>query len=1027
MRNIPHQLQSPEFRFVRIKNQTKVPFEKEWTTKNNYPWNAPELKDDLEHDENYGVLCGSGGLIVIDVEAASTDLKNIIEKDFPETFKVKTGGGGTHFYYLTDDAQKKVLENNGTHFGEIQGRGSQVVGVNSLHPNGTFYGVLDDKEIAFVKREDINTKLDAFIPKKKETPPPNKDTLFPEDNQLSMANLVNLSGFDKRGDEYQGVHPVHGSTTGMNFCVNPSKNVWHCFRHDCGGSALNYIAMLEGIISCGDDLRGEAYNKTIDAAIKKYGLKLPSDKEKEEAQIFNRLKKLVQEIIIAQTTDSDLTAALITKTSGLKVIEDYGSFLHILEKDYGINTIKARGYINGLEIGRNSVVNLEEISDLPMSEAEIEGLIASIPDGAVAYTKCDKSMTFKQIVRLMNYIWSNYNRLIFLNAPNTEIRGKIINKEWEGRKKIPLAYGTKKELKNDMEERIAYPYTRIFDRRERIVLAQLNIDFFGYRFYDETNQREIILLSEKKLEDEEIENIDSISGMYVDIKDEKTIGSKGILSTYSHLCHVSKTTTRTRNIYIVSTLYSSLSPPTYGHVTTNVVRDFFFPFRHPEWFEKLIIYIIISGKLDYPLHLLIINKGSGGKTTLYERIADIMGIDNEDIWDGEQSTLRSLIPNFKFHPPDCGFLARQKHIGLLDEFFGRQFDEDSLNRASEYATMKTIFEHKHRKGQSGMGSVNVVPTAQFWLNSNPKFGISDISNLQEKADPAFIQRLLIYFMNSEHFDFIEQHRISKYEYPHITRTISNEDFKTWILWCKSFLINVYDKDRIRKMRKNIMNILPVESSVKQGLQDYVDARLDHHMICLLDGITKFRCCCSGIWEKEKFVPNEDDYIELETLMNVLSMSWVSKLNIMEMALDTRVRLLRGMPKEIYHFLRESGGKMLEEDMMKYLMEQYKGKDGEIKIALQQLYDWDVLINNEGYVLTYWMFEKDEHFKEMQEKRKLHHEVLRFIDGFGGNVCFIEEIEAQFGKTQDTTDILKNLMMTGKIKEVEKGGFVPVRH
>jgi hypothetical protein len=624
----------------------------------------------------------------------------------------------------------------------------------------------------------------------------------------------------------------------------------------------------------------------------------------------------------------------------------------------------------------------------------------------------------------MNHIWSSYNRLVFVNNPNAEIRGKIINKEWEGTKKIPLAYGTKKVLKNEMEERIAFPYTRTFDGRERLVLSQLNIDFFGYRFYDETHQREIILLSEKKLTDKEVENIDSISGMYVDIKDEKTIGVKGIISTYSHLCHIVKTTTTGHYIYDTS-IYTSHSGGTYGQVTKNVVRDFFFPFRHPDWFEKLIIYIIISGKLDYPLHLLIINKGSGGKTTLYERIAEIMDIDCEDIWDGEQSTLRSLIPNFKFHPPDCGFLARQKHIGLLDEFFGRQFEEDSLNRASEYATLKTIFEHKHRKGQSGMGSVNVVPTAQFWLNSNPKFGISDISNLQVKADPAFIQRLLVYFMNSEHFDYIETHRIPKHEAPERHAQITNEDFKTWILWCKEFFIKEYDKDRIRKMRKNIMNILPVESSVKQGLQDYVDARLDHHMICLLDGIVKFRCCCSGIWEKEKFLPIEDDYIELEALMNVLSMSWVSKLNIMEMALDTRVRLLRGMPKEIYHFLRESGGKMLEEDMMKYLMEQYKSKDGEIKIALQQLYDWDVLINNEGYVLTYWMFEKDEHFKEKQESRKLHWNIVNFIEGFGGNVCFIEEIHAQFGNRQQTTDIIKNLLATGKIKEVEHGGYVAV--
>jgi primase-polymerase (primpol)-like protein len=49
---------------------------------------------------------------------------------------------------------------------------------------------------------------------------------------------------------YQGAHPFHGSTTGSNYCIDTSKDVWHCFRHNTGGGALELFAIREGIISC---------------------------------------------------------------------------------------------------------------------------------------------------------------------------------------------------------------------------------------------------------------------------------------------------------------------------------------------------------------------------------------------------------------------------------------------------------------------------------------------------------------------------------------------------------------------------------------------------------------------------------------------------------------------------------------------------------------------------------------------------------------------------------------------------------
>ncbi len=75
------------------------------------------------------------------------------------------------------------------------------------------------------------------------------------------------------GGEYQGSHPVHGSRGGQNFCVNPEKNVWYCFRCNSGGGPLSYLAVEAGIISCREAqpgvLKGETLTRALDQAIKR--------------------------------------------------------------------------------------------------------------------------------------------------------------------------------------------------------------------------------------------------------------------------------------------------------------------------------------------------------------------------------------------------------------------------------------------------------------------------------------------------------------------------------------------------------------------------------------------------------------------------------------------------------------------------------------------------------------------------------------------------------------------------------------
>lgn len=86
---------------------------------------------------------------------------------------------------------------------------------------------------------------------------------------------------------FQGAHPIHGSSNGANFKIDTNTNLWACYRHTksdgkpVGGSAVQLIAMMEGIICCENckkgGLRGANFNKVMRVMVNKFGIGNPSE------------------------------------------------------------------------------------------------------------------------------------------------------------------------------------------------------------------------------------------------------------------------------------------------------------------------------------------------------------------------------------------------------------------------------------------------------------------------------------------------------------------------------------------------------------------------------------------------------------------------------------------------------------------------------------------------------------------------------------------------------------------------------
>lgn len=293
---IPKQLKN--LKLCRIKKGEKKPFEKQWTNK---PYTYEEISKFFP-EENYGVLCGYENLAVIDSD--DDNLQLLLDNVLPDTFKIKTGGGGVHNYYFIPGLKHKIiLELDSKHLGEVQSYGTQVVGCGSLHPSGKNYEKLNDNEIKEISLEELYSAINPYIKKVKESQEMSKleSEMDSEIDNLSVADIWGTIGLKKHGNEYYGSHPIHDSEGGMNFWINPLKNTWHCFRCDSGGGVLSAIGVKEGIISCSEaqkgTLRGSKALECIKIAKEKYGLKNDKAKEPEKLDQDDELPLISEEYI----------------------------------------------------------------------------------------------------------------------------------------------------------------------------------------------------------------------------------------------------------------------------------------------------------------------------------------------------------------------------------------------------------------------------------------------------------------------------------------------------------------------------------------------------------------------------------------------------------------------------------------------------------------------------------------------------------------------------------------------------------
>lgn len=222
------------FRFIKVRKKDKIPIESNWQKYANYKSNDVELTSWLTEGGNIGVATGFGDLLVVDFD--DEDFQKKYEPFLPRTLTQRSGSGGHHLFYITDDAQSfKIMDENKRTLADIQGEGKQIIVSPSTHPNGNKYEFINSEPIAFLPLAQLKALFAEYL--KVDWP---KGTVYSD--EIDKPDLVStMSQYGVDVSKNPTACPWHSSKGGKCFSYNESKGLFNCFHCGKAGDVITFV------------------------------------------------------------------------------------------------------------------------------------------------------------------------------------------------------------------------------------------------------------------------------------------------------------------------------------------------------------------------------------------------------------------------------------------------------------------------------------------------------------------------------------------------------------------------------------------------------------------------------------------------------------------------------------------------------------------------------------------------------------------------------------------------------------------
>ena len=544
------------------------------------------------------------------------------------------------------------------------------------------------------------------------------------------------------------------------------------------------------------------------------------------------------------------------------------------------------------------MISLYEEKDDSIEEKVISAY-SRLGKGSEGIVTIPQTYNYVQLSKLTNGVYKETGLVKFYISKEKIIYGKIVAEIYEHPQEIPIAsvIESKKIDKETGEPK--YKGIRLFGekytRNEVKLIKEVSIPFYVYRFITEDNIEYILMTSTQCGIGDYV-----ITGVQTQCTDYKMLTDSARLPTKLPFFFAQKIQNR-----IIKFKNHKEFKVRLNYLNINKENFFDYPFSvsagkktfkllHPNWY-KWLIWAWLTHKSkglinSYPLHLIIIGPKMSGKSLLLNSL-HAKSKETRNIFSGSSSTLKHLVPSFKYNPARLGYLAESNRFSFCDEFLrcltSTRTTKEGSQREESVAIMNDLLEHQKREAGSGVSRVNVNMTSRIIATTNPVREIKNVENLINAFDESFLSRWLIYYQGEEHVQTIRKSKDSDLELYNFKLPIN--DWISILDYLQTFSAN-YDLKKVEEIHQAVPKIL------SENLNKHYDARHMHHIECLMDGIVKTRC----LMEIDmSFKANEKDYKMLKEVWLNIIRSWLDPSQVRNIEIGERIFYLPENAQYIY--------------------------------------------------------------------------------------------------------------------------------
>lgn len=592
-------------------------------------------------------------------------------------------------------------------------------------------------------------------------------------------------------------------------------------------------------------------------------------------------------------------------------------------------------------------------------EKDIIEMYSRLGQGTEGVVGIHHAFNYIQLGKLTNAIFRKTNLIKFYISREKTIYGKIVAEIYEHAQKIPvaiLAHSKKKDKETGLPvEKRVFMFGEKIEKNRYNKIKEVNVPFFVYRFITEDNNEMILISSDKCDIGDYI-----VTGVITQCDDLKTLTDSARLPTKLPFFFAENVRNRIIKYKNHNELMQKLN--NMG-VTKGTFFDYPFTISannnsyvllQPLWYKWLIWAWNTHQKKglfnNYPMHIMVVGPKHSGKSLLLNGLHS-KSKENKDIFSGSSSTLKSLIPSFRHNPASLGYLAEANRFAYCDEFF-RAVRRDAREEMDEsVALMNDLLEHQKREAGSGVSRINVNMTARILATTNPIKGNDSVSDMIKTFDESFLSRWLIYHQTRDHINLIRNSRDSDLK-PYLFRVDKN-DWVSILDYLQTFSAK-YDLDEVDKVKKSVIPLL------NETLARHYDARHNHHIECLIDGIVKTRC----ILEKDtSFTATKKDYETLELVWSNVIRSWIDNTDIKRLPIKMRKNYVPENSRYVFDIICNHKRPILRDEILEKIGVSITKVEFYESIAI--LEDNQLIKQEGGYYLPYYMGEDDTNQQRLQ--------------------------------------------------------------